>query len=311
MQPILSVDGLRKRFGSATAVDGVSFSVHSGEIYGLIGPDGAGKTTTMRALCGLILPDAGSIRALGYAIPGDERHMRARLGYMPQQYSLYGDLSVQENLRFFAGMYGVKGADLIAREERLLGIARLLEFRERPAGALSGGMYKKLALACALMHRPSLLLLDEPTNGVDPISRRELWTFLRELLDEGVAVVVSMPYMDEAECCHRVGLLVTGKLVAEGTPQELMSGFVHTVFEVRAAQSLSPRLFVGQPGVVSVYTVGKKLHVVTDEKASWGTHLQTVAQAAGLNEVTVNTVAPSFEDVFLSLTAAHELGDAT
>ncbi len=303
MEPALAIEGLVKRFGATVAVGGLSLEVAPGEIYGLIGPDGAGKTTTMRSVAGLIRADAGSIRALGFRVPGDERRLRAQLGYMPQQYSLYGDLSVEENLRFFAGMYGVEHETLLAREKRLLGIARLLEFRDRPAAALSGGMYKKLALSCALVHAPRLLLLDEPTNGVDPISRRELWAFLGELEAEGVGVFVSTPYMDEAERCHRVGLLVDGKLVAQGAPRELVGAFGHVVFEVSAApRPPTTSLYAGRPGVIDVYTVGKKLHVVTDERgiAEW---LGRIARGAGLDDVRVVPVPPSFEDVFLALSA--------
>jgi len=307
MEPALAITGLVKSFGAVRAVAGVTLEVAPGEVYGLIGPDGAGKTTTMRAVTGLIGTDAGEMRALGYRVPGEERGLRAHLGYMPQQYSLYGDLSVQENLRFFAGMYGVTRADMLAREKRLLGIARLESFRDRPAQALSGGMYKKLALSCALIHSPRLLLLDEPTNGVDPISRRELWAFLRELVGEGVAVLVSTPYMDEAERCHRVGLLVDGRLVAQGRPQDLVAGFGHTVLEVSAAPvPPSVELLAGKPGVVDVYPVGKRLHVVTDDAGAMTGQILAHARAAGLGGMHVAPVPPSFEDVFLALSAARE-----
>jgi len=305
MEPALAITGLTKSFGTTRAVAGVSLEVQPGEVYGLIGPDGAGKTTTMRAVTGLVGADAGDIRALGFRVPGEERSLRAQLGYMPQQYSLYGDLSVQENLRFFAGMYGVARADLLEREKRLLGIARLEQFRDRPAAALSGGMYKKLALSCALIHSPRLLLLDEPTIGVDPISRRELWAFLGELITGGVAVMVSTPYMDEAERCHRVGLLVDGRLVAQGRPRDLIAGFGHTVLEVSAAPvPPGEELFVRQPGVLDVYPVGKRLHVVTDEGEAMAARLVALAREAGLAGVRVAPVPPSFEDVFLALSAA-------
>ena len=307
LEPLLVVDGIRKHFGGTdtVAVDDLSLAVSPGEIYGLIGPDGAGKTTTMRIVSGLIRADAGRVRAFGGTIPGDERRLRAHVGYMPQQYSLYGDLSVEENLRFFAGMYGVARPVRDEREARLLRMARLEEFRDRPAAALSGGMYKKLALACALVHAPRLLLLDEPTNGVDPISRRELWAFLGELLGEGVAVLVSTPYMDEAERCHRVGLLVEGRLVAEGTPRGLIAAFGHTILEVAGlAAFASPAAFAGKPGVRDVYTVGKKLHVVTDEGPGLTAAIAEMARAAGLGDVRVAEVAPSFEDVFLDLSAS-------
>jgi ABC-2 type transport system ATP-binding protein len=306
MAPALVIEGLEKRFGTTEAVRGLGLMVEPGEIFGLIGPDGAGKTTTMRAVTGLIHKDAGRIEALGFQVPGDERKLRAHLGYMPQQYSLYGDLSVQENLRFFAGMYGVARGDLLSREKRLLDIARLEQFRDRIASALSGGMYKKLALACALVHAPRLLLLDEPTNGVDPISRRELWAFLRELLGEGVAVLVSTPYMDEAERCTRVGLMVDGRLVAQGAPGALVAGFRNTIFEL-AAQPAPPTVaqFAGRPGALDVYAIGKRLHVVSDD-AAYGEVLARAGAELGIAGLRVARVPPTFEDVFMSLSAGQE-----
>ncbi|MFO0723490.1 MAG: ABC transporter ATP-binding protein [Myxococcota bacterium] len=218
---ILEAAGLVRRFGAIRAVDGLSLSVNAGEIYGLVGPDGAGKTTTMRMLAGVLTPEQGTIRVLGKDPRSADPVVRAALGYMPQRYSLYGDLSVGENLEFFAEMFSLKPADFAERRERLLGITRLAPFTDRRADALSGGMYKKLALACALLSRPSLLLLDEPTNGVDPVSRRELWVLLFELAAEGMAIAISTAYLDEAERCHRVGLMHKGKLLLEGNPVEL------------------------------------------------------------------------------------------
>jgi ABC-2 type transport system ATP-binding protein len=223
----LSAHGLVRRFGEVTALDGLSFGVTRGELYGLVGPDGAGKTTAIRALAGLVGLDAGEVRVLGVDPSGGR--VRERLGLMPQQYSLYRDLSVAENLRFFARLYVLPRAVFRERSERLLDITRLGPFLDRRADALSGGMYKKLALACALLHEPEVLLLDEPTNGVDPVSRRELWALLHEFVHGGMAVLVSTPYMDEAERCHRVGLVHRGKLLLEGDPRELTRG--HGSFE--------------------------------------------------------------------------------
>jgi len=304
-EPVLQADGLVKRFGEATAVDRLSLAVAEGEVFGLVGPDGAGKTTTLRMLCGLTLPDAGTVRLLGLPMPESRRKARARMGYMPQQYSLYGDLSVQENLRFFAGMYGVPKATLIEREKRLLGIARLDRFRDRPARALSGGMYKKLALACALAHSPRLLLLDEPTNGVDPISRRELWAFLYELVGEGVSVLVSTPYMDEAERCGRVGLLLDGRLVAVDRPAALKAGFAETVFELDTAPLYERSILIeSHPDVRDVYLVGRKAHVVTARGQEFASDLSALFATAGYEIRRLDVVAPSFEDVFLRLTAS-------
>jgi ABC-2 type transport system ATP-binding protein len=225
--PAVSARGLVRRFGSVPALDGLSLEIGKGELYGLVGPDGAGKTTAIRALAGLVALDGGEVRVLGEDPAGGR--VRERLGLMPQQYSLYRDLSVRENLRFFSRLYVLPRGEYRRRSERLLAITRLAPFLDRRADALSGGMYKKLALACALLHEPEVLLLDEPTNGVDPVSRRELWALLHEFVHEGMTVLVSTPYMDEAERCHRVGLAHRGRLLAEGEPTELMRG--HATFE--------------------------------------------------------------------------------
>jgi len=225
--PALSARALVRRFGAVTALDGLSFEVARGELYGLVGPDGAGKTTAIRALAGLVTLDGGEARVLGER-PGGAR-IRERVGLMPQQYSLYRDLTVAENLRFFARLYVLARPVFRERADRLLAITRLAPFVDRRADALSGGMYKKLALACALLHEPEVLLLDEPTNGVDPVSRRELWALLHEFVHGGMTVLVSTPYMDEAERCHRVGLVHRGRLLLEGEPSALMRG--HASFE--------------------------------------------------------------------------------
>jgi ABC-2 type transport system ATP-binding protein len=220
--PALEARGLVRRFGAVTALDGLSLEVQAGELYGLVGPDGAGKTTTIRALAGLIEPDEGSARVLGMD-PLTDRRVRERLGLMPQQYSLYRDLTVAENLKFFGRLSVLPRATFRERADRLLSITRLAPFTGRRADQLSGGMYKKLALACALLHEPDVLLLDEPTNGVDPVSRRELWELLHEFVDRGMAVVISTPYMDEAERCSRVGLMHRGRLLLEGAPEALLA----------------------------------------------------------------------------------------
>lgn len=221
--PALVAENLFRRFGATEALRGVSFQVQRGELYGLVGPDGAGKTTTIRTLAGLMLPDAGHASVLG--LDPSSAEAREQLGLMPQQYSLYGDLSIQENLTFFGDLFCIPKALWKQRVERLMAVTRLGRFMDRRADALSGGMYKKLALACALLHEPPVLILDEPTNGVDPVSRRELWALLYEFVGQGMTVLVSTPYMDEAERCHRVGLLHHGKLLDEGDPVEMSRGY--------------------------------------------------------------------------------------
>ncbi|MGB8932846.1 MAG: ABC transporter ATP-binding protein [Anaeromyxobacteraceae bacterium] len=220
-EPAVSVRGATRRFGDVVALDGLSLEIGRGELYGLVGPDGAGKTTLIRALAGLLDVDAGEVRVLGED-PATGR-VRERVGLMPQQFSLYRDLSVGENLKFFSRLNALTRAEHRRRSERLLSITRLAPFIDRRADALSGGMYKKLALACALLHEPEVLLLDEPTNGVDPVSRRELWELLHEFVQGGMTVLISTPYMDEAERCHRVGLAWHGRILVEGAPQALVA----------------------------------------------------------------------------------------
>ncbi len=226
---VISLSDVSRRFGDVCAVEHVSLTVERGEIYGLIGPDGAGKTTTMRLLAGALAADEGSIHVMGLDVSKEPDRIKERIGYMPQLYGLYTDLTVYENLAFFARLFGVH-QHRERRIDELLEFVRLSEFKERKAGDLSGGMYKKLAIACSILHRPDLLLLDEPTNGVDPVSRRDLWALLFSLSADGVAVLVSTPYMDEAERCHRVGLMYDGMLLREGTPVGLLRELQNRVF---------------------------------------------------------------------------------
>jgi ABC-2 type transport system ATP-binding protein len=223
MTPALVADDLHRRFGAVEALQGVSFHVDRGELYGLVGPDGAGKTTTIRVLAGLIIPDSG--RATVLDLDPEDPNVREQVGLMPQQFSLYSDLSVIENLRFFGELFCIPRKLWKERVDRLLAITRLTRFVDRRADALSGGMYKKLALSCALLHEPPVLLLDEPTNGVDPVSRRDLWALLHDFVERGMTVLVSTPYMDEAERCHRVALVHKGRVLAEGEPTEIAAGY--------------------------------------------------------------------------------------
>jgi ABC-2 type transport system ATP-binding protein len=220
-----------RRFGETVALDGLSFEVAAGELFGLVGPDGAGKTTAIRAVSGLVDLDGGTARVLGRDPTRGGAAVRDAIGLMPQQFSLYRDLTVAENLLFFARLYCLPRAVFRQRRERLLDITRLGRFQDRRADALSGGMYKKLALACALLHEPQVLLLDEPTNGVDPVSRRELWALLHEFVHAGMAVLVSTPYMDEAERCDRVALVHRCRVLVEGVPAALLAASGHASFE--------------------------------------------------------------------------------
>ena len=221
MEPIIEVTNLTRRFGPLTAVDHLNLTVSKGEIFGLVGPDGAGKTTTLRMLCGLMDPTEGSARVAGHDVVRESQRVKDQIGYMAQRFGLYGDLTVQENMVFYADLFDITGAERDRLTLDLLRMTRMDPFRDRQAGRLSGGMKQKLALMCTLLHRPQILFLDEPTNGVDPVSRRDFWAILYQLLKDGITIFMTTAYLDEAERCHRVGLMHKGKLIRCSTPEEM------------------------------------------------------------------------------------------
>jgi ABC-2 type transport system ATP-binding protein len=242
--PIIETRGLTRRFGELTAVDHVDLTVTRGEIFGLVGPDGAGKTTTLRMLCGLMEPTEGSARVAGHDVAKESRAVKDQIGYMAQRFGLYADLTVDENMVFYADLFGIVGAERDTLKLQLLKMTRMEPFRARQAGRLSGGMKQKLALMCTLLHRPQILLLDEPTNGVDPLSRRDFWVILHQLLAEGITILMTTAYLDEAERCHRVGLMHRGKLIRCAPPDDmkretgaanLEGAFIHTIRALEAA----------------------------------------------------------------------------
>jgi ABC-2 type transport system ATP-binding protein len=290
---------LRRSFKARVAVDGLSLRVTAGEIYGLVGPDGAGKTTTLRMLAGLLDPSGGRVRLSGLDPFGTDVSVRETLGYMPQQYSLYGDLTVAENLAFFREMFCLSRDAFQARRERLLSLTHLAKFTDRRAEALSGGMYKKLALACALLHEPKVLLLDEPTNGVDPVSRREFWALLHEFLSDGMAILLATPYMDEAARCHRAGLLFEGRLIEEGRPSELLNAFPHHIFRVRGDRIRVTAAIEKDPDVLAFTPAGAQLRVVVRRDRDQA----VLSLLSGLGAQT-SPASASFEDLFL--TRVHE-----
>ena len=300
--PLAAIEarGLGKSFLGRPALSDLSFSVGPGELYGLVGADGAGKTTTIRALAGLMDPDRGEVRVLGRNPV--EADVRESLGLMPQQYSLYRDLTVAENLRFFSRLY-VLGRDVFeSRAKRLLHITRLEDFQSRRADQLSGGMYKKLALACALLHQPRVLLLDEPTNGVDPVSRRELWALLHEFVEGGMAVLVSTPYMDEAERCSRVGLIHHGRLLLEGPPAALLASFDGETYEVSGgSRDQVERVLRGRSEVRSISPSGSRLRI--EAAPGSGAALRSLLDPIGAQ---LRQVPPMFEDLFLARILAQE-----
>ncbi len=301
---LLEARGLYKRFGEVAAVAGLDLEVEPGEIFGLVGPDGAGKTTALRLLVGVLDADRGYASLDGLRVDREPDRVRERLGYMPQQYSLYADLTVAENLRFFADMHFVSRADRKARLARLYEFSRLLPYARRRAGRLSGGMYKKLALSCNMIHNPRLLLLDEPTTGVDPLSRRELWEILYAFAAEGVGIVVSTPYMDEAERCHRVGLMSGGRFLQTDTPERILDAFPETIFEILAPEiSVARTALEGLDNVLRAYPSGQVLKAACRAGTSAG-DIGRGLRRAGISPSSIEQGAPTFEDVFLSWESA-------
>jgi len=300
--PAFEVSDLIRDYDSVHAVRGVSFAVEPGELYGLVGPDGAGKTTTISCLAGLMYPTSGSVRILGQDPMARGSTARRDLGLMPQEYSLYGDLSVGENLWFFGQLFALDKRTYRARVERLLSITRLTRFVDRRASALSGGMYKKLALCCALLHEPKVLLLDEPTNGVDPVSRRELWELIYEFVADGMAVLISTPYMDEAARCHRVGLMHKGRLIAAGSPGELTRSLELDVCEVQGGDREALHAILADlDEVVAASPAGARLRIVIARGGRAAVEREVAARGASLRDVT-----PDFEDLFLARIAGSQ-----
>ena len=299
---------LTRRFGARTAVDGLSIHVEPGRILGLVGPDGAGKSTAIRLLTAAIPPSSGRALVAGRDIVRDPEGVRARVGYVAQHFALYGDLTVAENLAFYADVFGVPEAARIRRTAELLAFSRLAEHSDRLADDLSGGMKRKLALACALIHRPEVLFLDEPTAGVDPISRRDLWRILGGLLGEGLTIVLSTAYMDEADRCHRLAFLAEGRLVAAGLPDELRTLVSARLYEVRAQPlALARELTKGVAGIEIVQLLGDRLRVFAEPDAAPAECLRSALAAGGAAAVDVREVAPSMEDVFVALRSRRGL----
>lgn len=301
-QVLLETEGLVKTFGPLRAVDGLNLQVRAGEMVGLVGPDGAGKTTTMRLLCGALKPTEGKIRIAGYELPRQAERAREHIGYLAQRFSLYGDLTVTENLEFFGEVFDVPAAERRARSQELLAFAGLAEFADRPAAALSGGMQKKLGLATALVHRPEVLLLDEPTGGVDPVARQEFWHLLIGLLRAGSAVLVSTPYMDEAMRFNRVVFMNRGRVLVEGTPRELVERLAGYVLELAAEpQIAAQRVALADPDVEDVHAFGDRLHLRVHAAAGPLARLPAALTAAGVNLIHLQPTSPTLEDVFIQL----------
>ena len=297
MTPAVAFNQVSKSYGSTKAVDSLSLEIRRGEMFGLIGPDGAGKTTSIRLLCGLLHVDRGSIQVLGRDPAEQHRAITARVGYLSQRFSLYGDLSIDENIAFFAEIHGVP--DYHPRRDRLLDITQLTRFRNRLADQLSGGMKQKLALACTLIHEPEVIVLDEPTTGVDPVSRREFWRLLSQFLATGITIVMATPYLDEAERCGRVALLDRGQLLAIDTPGALRASLPGRLFEAvvpdprRAHQQFRQQGFAGE-------VFGDRLHVWAGDSPTSNADALTAFTAATFPNVRLREITPSLEDVYIA-----------
>jgi ABC-2 type transport system ATP-binding protein len=311
MTVAVAAEHLVKRYEDVVALDDVSFEVQEGELFGFIGPDGGGKTTLFRILVTLLLPDSGSARVLGQDVVREMWALRRRIGYMPGRFALYPDLSVEENLGFFASVFGTT---IEKQYEQIAPIYKQLEpFRTRRAGALSGGMKQKLALCCALVHRPDLLILDEPTTGVDAVSRREFWDLLGTLRASGLTIVVSTPYMDEADRCDRVALVQRGRLLAIDAPDAVARGFDRPLVAVKAADRYRAlQLLRALPHARSVYPFGETLHFTDDRAgvapADVARELEAHLGAQGIAGASAAPIAPSIEDAFIALMGSPESG---
>jgi ABC-2 type transport system ATP-binding protein len=296
----VEVRDLTRRFGDFTAVDGVTFQVAQGEIFGFLGPNGAGKTTTIKMLIGLLTPTSGTARVAGLDVAGHGPELRQRIGYMSQRFSLYGDLTVDENIELFAGLYGVTGPRFGERRDWVLAMADLGDRSDRLTAELPLGWKQRLALGCAVLHEPPVLLLDEPTSGVDPLARRRFWDLIDQLAVGGTTVMVSTHYMEEAEYCHRLALMNRGRLIALDAPAALRESLDLPLYEVRVPDPPRAVEALAQaPGVLDAAMFGRVLHVLTESEAE--TDIRTALSAAGLEARSVERSAPSLEDVFVSL----------
>lgn len=291
---------LTRTFGHTRAVDGLDLMVRRGEMLGLVGPDGGGKTTTIRMLTGVLRPTSGTARVLGHDIVREREAIKRRIGYLSQQFSLYGDLSIDENVEFFAQIHNVR--DFKPRREELLQFTRLSSFRDRLVDRLSGGMKQKLALACTLIHRPDLVFLDEPTTGVDPVSRREFWLILADLLRQGITIMMTTPYLDEAERCHRVALMHEGAIIRADSPQAIVAELEGTLLEITCDRTHAGyRAVKRDPRWESAQLFGERIHVlVRDSEREAGALRETLA-LAGVLDSQIRAVAPSLEDAFIEL----------
>jgi ABC-2 type transport system ATP-binding protein len=306
---IIRVDGLTRRFGTIAAIDNLSFEVRRGELFGIVGPDGAGKTTLLRMLAGVLRPTSGDAAIDGVSVARAPERVKHSIAYMSQRFGLYADLTVAENLDFYADLYHVPRSERMERKKRLFQFSNLEPFQDRLAGKLSGGMKQKLGLSCALIHQPEVLLLDEPTFGVDPISRRDLWIIIHERVAEGVTVVVSTSYMDEAERFDRVAFLHEGHLIALDTPAQLLREIGGEILSVTARPAVKAKeICTKVPGVKRAVVFGDKLHLTVDSAEIAKSTVRAGLAAAGIEIVVIAQIAASLEDVFIERTEGAHAG---
>ncbi len=298
----IDVRDLTRRFGPVTAVDHLALAIPRGELFGLVGPDGGGKTTTLRMLAGILAPTEGDAVVAGHSIRTEPEAVKDRIAYMSQRFGLYGDLTVLENLLFYADLFEVPRRERTTRIDRLLGFSNLTPFQDRLADKLSGGMKQKLGLACALVHTPEIVLLDEPTNGVDPVSRRDFWRILYEMLKDGVTILVTTAYLDEAERCNRVGLMHEGRLLALDTPARIKEAMAGDLVEILVTEAWRARQVLADVrGVKGVTLYGRRIHVAVEEVIHDLPAVEAALEAAGLEPREARRVAPSLEDVFIAM----------
>ncbi len=299
--PAIHAENLCRTFASLTAVNRLNLKVERGEIFGLVGPDGAGKTTIMRLFSGILRPTGGEAWILGHSITREAEPLKEKIGYMAQRFALYEDLTVMENIHFYADLYAVSQKERLTRVDRLLAFSNLAPFKNRLAGNLSGGMKQKLGLTCSLVHTPQILFLDEPTNGVDPVSRRDFWRILYDLLKEGVTIFVSTAYLDEAERCHRIGLLHHGNLLSVGSPAEIKKLMRGELWEIRCRQRMKVRdMIQNLPGVISAGIFGDRIHLLLENGGETKTGLEILIKKSGFEIFSMEKIAPSLEDVFIA-----------
>lgn len=298
---IIQARNLTRKFGPRTAVDHLNLEIARGEIFGLVGPDGAGKTTTLRLLCGLIDSTEGEAIVSGYDVSRNVDAVKDRIGYMAQRFGLYVDLTVEENMVFYADLFGISGSERDRLMAELLKMTRMDPFRKRQAGRLSGGMKQKLALMCTLLHHPQILFLDEPTNGVDPVSRRDFWTILYQFVKDGLTVFITTAYLDEAERCNRVGLMHQGRLIRCATPEVLKTRMEERCYEVECGdQRAAKAILQTAPGVVSVESAGNRLHVFLSPATALES-LRQILEQGGVGTAGFTPTVPSLEDVFIAM----------